>query len=75
VKYKAYFFSMHLTAKECLDYYHGLYKYVKVMGHTGESIQIPAHHIRKFVTPNGINGSFTLYLDDSNKFIDLVKTD
>ena len=75
MKYKAYFFNMRLTAQECLDYYHGHYQYVKVMSHTGETIQIPAHHIRKFVTPNGINGAFTLYLDVNNKFIELVQTD
>lgn len=68
-----YRFYMKLSSKECLDYYQGHYKYVQVVSETGKRIQLPAHHIRKFVTPNGINGYFKLLLSGDNKFIDLVQ--
>ncbi len=56
-----------------MEYYQGLYTSIKVMSDVGKTVMFPAHHIRPFMTNNGVNGFFALYLDNNNKFIKLEK--
>jgi len=73
MQHKVYRFRMKLTARECQEYYKGLFTSVQVLTHTGLRLQLPAHHIRTFVTPQGVEGYFELLLDNNNKFISLQK--
>lgn len=56
-----------------MEYYQGHYTSIKVMSHIGKTVMFPAHHIRPFMTNNGVNGHFALYLDSNNKFLKLEK--
>ena len=66
-------FYLQLTPAECRQYYEGFYKSIQVVAHTGQRIQFPAEHIRKFVTTAGISGLFELELESNNKFKSLRK--
>ena len=66
-------FTLQLTPAECRQYYEGFYKSIQVIAHTGQRIQFPAEHIRKFVTNTGISGLFQLELSENNKFKSLQK--
>lgn len=66
-------FYLQLTPAECRQYYEGFYKSIQVIAQTGQRIQFPAEHIRKFVTTAGISGLFELKLELNNKFKSLEK--
>ena len=70
---KVYRFRMYITPRECQEYYKGLFTSIQVLTHTGQTLQLPARHIRNFMTPSGVEGLFELHLDNNNKFISLQK--
>ena len=70
---KKYRFGIYLSARECQEYYQGLYTNIVVQTHTGLSLQLAAKHIRPFITREGVKGEFQLEVDDNNKFIGLTK--
>ena len=67
-----YYFSMRLSYEEFLPYYQGKVQSVVVTCTTGERVQFPAMHMRKFVTSGGISGYFCLETQN-NKFLSLSK--
>ena len=70
---KVYRFRIRLTVRECQEYYRGLYSSIRVQTHNGQILQLPAHHIRRFITSSGVDGLFELHLDVNNKFISIQK--
>lgn len=66
-------FRIDLTARECREYYQGLFTSIQVHTEQGLRLRLPAHHVRAFMTANGVSGVFELYLDENNKFISLHK--
>lgn len=70
---RAFRFRLSLTYQECLQYYEGTYTAIQVMAHTGQRVQFPAEHIRPYVTSQGVNGTFEMEVDSTNKFKSLKK--
>lgn len=70
---KLYRFRVELSTRECREYYQGLYNKIQVTTHTGQSLSLPAHHIRPFIEPSGVSGLFELTISDQNKFVSLHK--
>ena len=66
-----YEFYLNIPADDYLDYYRGALKHVQVRCRTGQTVQFPASLLQKFVTPEGVHGSFVLQCDQNNKCIDL----
>ncbi|MCG8428177.1 MAG: DUF2835 domain-containing protein [Chromatiales bacterium] len=64
-------FRLSLTSQEFLHYYQGHAQAVIVRAEDGRRIQIPAHILRKFVTPSGISGRFEMRLDSTNKMLSI----
>lgn len=62
-----YEFQLRLDAEKFLAYYRDPSKQVFVRCRNGQNIQFPASLLRKFVTPEGIHGSFVLTCDDNHK--------
>ena len=73
MSYQVYRFRIHLTARECREYYKGLFTSIQVQTYNGLRLQLPAHRIRPFITPSGVEGLFELKVDKNNKFISLQK--
>ena len=67
-----YYFSIKITANEFLPYYQGTIQNVVVRTIQGVKVQFPAIHLRKYVTPSGIQGDFCLETQQ-NKFLSLSK--
>lgn len=57
---------------EFLPYYQGKVSGIVVTSIQGLRVQFPAMHLRKFVTPSGVQGYFRLETKN-NKFFSLTK--
>ena len=56
-------FSLNISPERYLDYYRGLVQHVVVQSTGGRTLQFPASLLRKFITPDGIQGDFVLTCD------------
>lgn len=52
--------------------YQGGVRYIVVRTDDGLKLQLPASNFRRFVGLNGINGRFSVRIDEQNKIIDLT---
>lgn len=66
-------FSLQLTADQFLRVYQGTAKRVSVIASDGRRIEFSAQNIRKFLTHDGISGSFEMELTSENKFVAIRK--
>jgi hypothetical protein len=55
-----YYFSISISYKDFLPYYQGQAHAIVVTATNGQRVQFPAMHMRKFLTPSGISGTFCL---------------
>jgi hypothetical protein len=62
-----YEFILRISADEYLDYYRGRARYVVAQCNTGQNVQFPAGLLQRFVTTEGIHGSFALTCDENNR--------
>ena len=62
-------FRLAISAEEYLAYYQGSAQVVVARSDDNRIIRFPASAIRKFVTRDGIHGSFEISFDESNKLI------
>ncbi|WP_447747942.1 DUF2835 domain-containing protein [Pseudomonas nicosulfuronedens] len=51
--------------------YRGQANRVEVVSRDGLRVNLPAHHLRSFVTHCGVHGSFELEFDDSGRLLAL----
>ena len=65
-----YYFSLNLTVEEFLPYYEGRVHAIVVTTAQGTTVQFPASHLRQFIKPSGIAGSYCLETKD-NRFLSL----
>jgi hypothetical protein len=64
-------FYLKLTKEELLEYYQGYKIFVRVRTYQGFTIKFRAEHLRKWVTPNGVDGEFEIIFDKRNQFVSL----
>ena len=62
-------FRLAISAEEYLAYYRGSAKTVVVRSDDNKVVRFPANAIRKFVTHEGVFGSFEITFDEDNKLI------
>lgn len=62
-------FSLAISAQDCLLYYQGLIKHVKVRTDEGLSVRFPASILQTILKPDGVYGRFAIYYDKKGKFI------
>ncbi len=67
-------FSLHVGREQAMRYYRGEALAVFVVTDSGQSLQFPASHIRRFIDQNGINGHFQIHFDANNKLKSIEKT-
>lgn len=66
-------FSLNIPAQEYLRYYRGQARQVVVTAANGQRIAFAAHHLRPFVSLEGVYGDFVLEIDNQNRFKSLRK--
>lgn len=61
--------DLRISADEFLRHYKGSARHVSCRARDGRRVQFPTAILQRFVSHDGINGSFRLELDDNNKLI------
>ncbi|MDX9687564.1 DUF2835 domain-containing protein [Halopseudomonas formosensis] len=62
-----------LPADRFLAWYKGQADRVLMRSRDGRSISLPAHHLRPFLTHEGVHGSFVLKFTDAGKLVCLER--
>lgn len=62
-----------LPADRFLAWYRGQADRVLMRSRDGRSISLPAHHLRPFLTREGVHGSFVLKFTDEGKLLSLER--
>ncbi len=65
-------FRLALSAEDYLAYYQGSAREVVVRSDDNKIVRFPASAIRKFVTHEGIFGTFEITFDENNKLIAIL---
>ena len=65
--------QLHLSADDFTNYYRGLLQTVTALDQNGKTIRFPAAILQRFVTTEGISGTFRLTYDDNNKFVSIER--
>ena len=68
-------FRLAISAEDYLAYYQGSAQEVVVRSDDNRIVRFPASAIRKFVTHDGIFGSFEISFDENNKLIAIRPTE
>ena len=69
-----YEIQLRLTPEQCLDYYRGAFRDVWTRCTDGRSIQFPARLLHRFITMDGVSGTFELTCDANNKCLELRRS-
>ena len=62
-----------LPAERYLAWYLGRAERVSMVSRDGRRVSLPAHHLRPFLTHQGVYGSFVLQFTDEGKLIKLER--
>lgn len=65
--------DIHLTAEQFLTYYQGRANRVLAYSRDGRSVSLPAHHLRPFLTHDGVRGTFRLEVGADGKLLELKR--
>lgn len=61
--------DIHLTAEQFLTYYQGRTNRVLAYSRDGRSVSLPTHHLRPFLTHDGVRGTFQLDVGPDGKLL------
>ena len=65
--------SLNISAERYLAVYRGTAKIIVATAEDGRRIQFPVDVVRKFVTREGVRGTFVIVFDDKNKFRSITR--
>ncbi len=68
-----YTFRLGLSTEQLLALYRGEAQRLSVVSEQGLRIELPVHHLPRFVGHGGIHGRFRLTTDENHRFIDLER--
>jgi hypothetical protein len=66
-RWKTFRFDLRLSRSEYLAYYEGEVTWIQVTAFGGTRVRFPASALRKFVGPDGIEGTFELTVDEDER--------
>lgn len=66
-------FDLNLPAERYLEWYRGTAKRVTMLSRDGRRISLPAHHLRRFLTHDGIHGSFVMTFTAQGELLSLER--
>lgn len=64
-----------ISPEKVAAYYRGLAPRVMARATNGQTVQFPTSVLHRFITTDGIHGSFRLVFDDANKFVRIEPLD
>jgi len=64
-------FDLSIPAQEYLRVYQGTAQRVLVRSRDGRTVSIPARHLQRFLTHDGISGSFIMNFNKQGQLLDL----
>ncbi|HYG23721.1 MAG TPA: DUF2835 domain-containing protein [Verrucomicrobiae bacterium] len=62
-----YEFELSISPDEFLEYYRGGVRHAVGVSRSGQRVQFPASLLQRFITPDGIRGTFVLTCDENHK--------
>ena len=65
--------DLKIRAEDYLAWYEGTARQVHAMSHEGLTVQFPAKVLQRYVSQEGIQGTFLLTFDEQNKFVRIEK--
>ncbi|MFT7684860.1 MAG: hypothetical protein ACI9FB_000201 [Candidatus Azotimanducaceae bacterium] len=65
--------DIRITREEYLRVYQDYIRQVKAVARTGESVRFPVTVLQPFVSAGGVSGTFELFFDINNKFVEIVR--
>lgn len=65
--------DLRISADQYLRHYQGSVKQVVCTARDGRKVQFPSGVLQKFVTRDGISGSFRFEIDDNNKLVSVTR--
>ncbi len=65
--------DLYISAEEYLKWYSHSAQDVYTTARDGRSVRFPAKILQRFVTREGIKGSFLITFDETHKFQDIVR--
>ncbi|MBV5307921.1 DUF2835 domain-containing protein [Chromatium okenii] len=68
-----FYFRLAITAAQYQRYYQGKASSVVVKTHAGLNLSLPAAHLRRFITADGVHGDFCLTADAQHRMIALER--
>lgn len=66
-------FSLRIPAPRFIRYYEGSVQWVQVRAFDGTRVRFPASALRRFVTEEGVYGTFEMVIDENRKLLSLKK--
>lgn len=70
---RAYDFDLFISSDRWVEYYGGRIQTVVARARDGRTVQFAARHLQRFVTREGVCGTFRLTVDDANNFVSLER--
>lgn len=65
--------DLNISAEQYLRHYQGSVRQVICTSRDGRKVQFPSGTLQKFVTRDGISGSFRFEIDDNNKLVSVTR--
>lgn len=65
--------DLRISAEQYLRHYQGAVRQVVCTSRDGRKVQFPSATLQKFVTHDGISGSFRFEIDDHNKLVSVTR--
>ena len=65
--------DLKIRAEDYLAWYEGTARQVVALSQEGLTVQFPANVLQRYVSADGVQGTFLLTFDDSNKFVRIEK--
>jgi len=65
--------DLYISSDEWLKLYRGSSRIVRAVSREGKKVQFPANIVQKYLTHEGISGSFVIYFNEQGKFQSIIK--
>ncbi len=70
-RYETIRFNLKISRSKYLRYYDGTIGWIQVTALDGRRVRFPASALRRFVTDEGIDGTFEIMIDENRKMVSI----
>ena len=65
--------DLHIPAERFVAWYEGTVREVLARSHDGRTVRFPASVLQRYVSAEGVHGTFELTYDENHKFVNIDK--